>query len=195
MRKRNTVKGTLLPALFCLFAASLRADFPAATYSLACDGDVTTASSFLGGSALTFSYSSPGTGDYLAIRDSETDKAFVTTDSIQPWSQNLDVLGQGQWSMLVVARGADVANGVYWDVGWCAYQETDPAGWCTGFCLIRTASGETALVRRLKGASPQTILSARVDNDSIKFHSYLQFLFSLLWQPQPYLRRIAYKSE
>ncbi len=173
MRKRNTVKGVLLPALLYLFAATLRADFPPATYSLSCDGNVTTASSFLGGSALTFSYSSPGTGDYLAIRDSETDKAFVTTDSIQPWSQNLDVLGQGQWSMLVVARGADVANGVYWDVGWCAWQETDPAGWCTGFCLIRTASGETALVRRLKGASPQTILSARVDNDSTKFHSYL----------------------
>ena len=33
------------------------ADFPAADYSLSCDGNVTEASSFLGGSALPFSYS------------------------------------------------------------------------------------------------------------------------------------------
>ena len=154
-------------------AATLRTDFPPATYSLSCDGNVTEASSFLGGSALPFSYSQPGAGDYLAVRDSSDDKAFVATDSVQPWSENLDAFGQGQWSMLVVARGADVANGVYWDVGWCAWQETSPAGWCTGFCLVRTANGETALVRRLRGASPQTILSARVENDTTKFHSYL----------------------
>ena len=165
--------GKLLFVTIVAAAVALRADFPSATYSLSCDGDVTTASSFLGGSALTFSYSSPGSGDFLAVRDSETDKAFVTTDSIQPWSENLDVFGQGQWSMLVVARGADVASGVYWDVGWCAWQQTNPAGWCTGFSLIRTANGETALVRRLRGSSPQTILSARVDNDTTKFHSYL----------------------
>ena len=154
-------------------ATALRADFPPATYSLSCDGNVTAASSFLGGSPLTFSYSSPGAGDYLPVRDSETDKAFVATDSIQPWNEGIDAFGQGQWSMLVVARGADVANGVYWDVGWCAWMQTSPAGWCTGFSLIRTANGETALVRRLMGSSPQIILSARVDNDTTKFHSYL----------------------
>ena len=154
-------------------AAFARADFPAADYSLSCDGNVTAASSFLGGSALPFSYSQPGSGDYLSVRDSVTDKAFVTTDSVQPWSENLDVFGQGQWSMLVVARGAEVASGVYWDVGWCAWQDTNPSGWCTGFCLIRTANGDTALVRRQMRSSPTTILSAHVDNDTTKFHSYL----------------------
>ena len=163
----------LLIVMMVAASVTLRADFPAATYSLSCDGNVTAASSFLGGGALPLSVSLPGAGDYLAVRDSSADKAFVATDTVQPWSENLDVFGQGQWSMLVVARGADVANGVYWDVGWCAWQQTSPAGWCTGFCLIRTASGETALVRRLRGASPQTILSARVDNDTTKFHSYL----------------------
>lgn len=162
-------------AAMCVFTAAplLHAAFPAATYSLTCDGNVTAASSFLGGAALPFSYSQPSGGDYIAVRDSATDKAFIATDSVQPWSENLDVFNQGQWSMLVVARGADVANGVYWDVGWCAWQQTSPAGWCTGFCLIRTANGDTALVRRLRGASPTTILSAHVDNDTTKFHSYL----------------------
>ena len=162
-------------AAMCVFAAAplMHAAFPSAIYSLSCDGNVSAASSFLGGSALPFSYSQPSGGDYIAVRDSATDKAFIATDSVQPWSENLDVFDQGQWSMLVVARGADVANGVYWDVGWCAWQQTSPAGWCTGFSLVRTANGDTALVRRVMGASPTTILSAHVDNDTTKFHSYL----------------------
>lgn len=168
------MKKLMIVTCAVIAAATLaHADFPDATYSLSCDGNVTAASSFLGGSALPFSYSQPGAGDYLAVRDSATDKAFVATDSVQPWSENLDVFGQGQWSMLVVARGAEIANGVYWDVGWCAWQQTSPAGWCTGFCLVRTANGDTALVRRQMGSSPTTILSAHVESDTTKLHSYL----------------------
>lgn len=163
----------LLIVVLCVASVTLCADFPEATYSLSCDGNVTEASSVLGGAALPLSVQLPAAGDYLSVRDSSVGKAFVATDAVQPWHENIDVLGQGKWSILVVARGANVANGVYWDVGWCAWQQTAPAGWCTGFCLIRTANGETALVRRLMGAEPQTILSARIENDTTKFHSYL----------------------
>lgn len=158
-------------AALCLFAASplLHAAFPAATYSLSCDGNVTTASSFLGGSALPI-HSATYPASYIDVRDSETDKAFVAPSASQPMSAyEFDVFGQGQWSMLVVARGAEVANGVYWDVGYVAWQSGTP----TGFCLIRTANGDTALVRRQKGSDPTTILSTRVANDTTKFHAYL----------------------
>ncbi len=172
MRKRNTVNGILLPALFCLFAASLRADFPAATYSLACDGDVTTASSFLGGSVLSI-HSATYPASYVSVRDSPVNKAFVVTDAAKPMGANtsLDIFGSGSWSMLVVARGAEIANGVYWDVGKPAWDSNSNGN--AGFSLIRTASGGVALVRRAKSSSPQTILSASVDNDTTKFHSFL----------------------
>ena len=160
------VQAALLPLL------SL-ADFPAATYSLTFDGAVGTPSSVIGGVALPISQSAPKGSDYIPVRDGDTDKAFVGSDTAQPWHEGLDAFQQGGWSMLAVARGAEVANGAYWDVGWCAWQETNPAGWCTGFSLIRTAAGETALVRRARGRNPETILSARVENDTAKFHAYL----------------------
>lgn len=152
---------------------SVLAEYPAADYSLSFDGNVSEASAILGGSALPITQSAPKTSDYILVRDSDANRAMVGSDTAQPWNEGLDPFQSGCWSMLAVARGAEVANGVYWDVGWCAWQQTNPAGWCTGFSLIRTANGETALVRRLKGADPETILSAKVENDTTKFHAYL----------------------
>ena len=164
------MKRLVIMAGSALVAATLaHAGFPSADYSLSCDGNVTEASSFLGGSALPI-HSATYPATYIAVRDSETDKAFVVPSTSQPMNAyEFDVFGEGEWSMLVVARGAEVADGVYWDVGYTAWQSGTP----TGFCLIRTASGDTALVRRQKGSSPTTILSAHVDNDTTKFHSYL----------------------
>lgn len=173
MRTRTATGNAVLSALLCFFAVSLRADFPSATYSLACDGDVATASSFLGGSALSI-HSATYPASYVSVRDSSTDKAFVVTGAASPpmgANMSLDIFGSGSWSMLVVARGAEVVNGVYWDVGQPAWDSNSNGN--AGFSLIRTASGGVALVRRAKSTPPQTILSASVDNDTTKFHSFL----------------------
>jgi len=171
--KRVISRAGIVVALVVFAQAVALADFPVADYSLSFDGVANQASSILGGSALPITQSSPGAADYVSIRDSESDKAFVGSDTAQPWHEGLDPFNQGSWSMLAVARGAEVVNGVYWDVGWCAWQQTNPSGWCTGFSLVRRADGTTALVRRQKDSDPQVILSARVDNDTTKFHAYI----------------------